>query len=257
MAPRLVLDSIGKTFGALKVIDGLTASVADGEILGVVGPNGAGKTTLLNLVSATTALNTGRIWFGGVDITRTGPEERCRMGIARTYQIPQPFRALTVFENVLVGATYGCGRPERRAAHVATFAALERTGLASRANQVAGSLTLLQRKRLELARALATEPKLLLLDEPAGGLADSEVPGLIGTIGELRGQGITVIWIEHVLHALLAVVDRILAMESGHVLIEGDPQAVMASPEIRRVYLGLDETATALVTSEPAPHRID
>jgi branched-chain amino acid transport system ATP-binding protein len=118
-------------------------------------------------------------------------------------------------------------------------------------------LTLLQRKQLELARALATEPRLLLLDEPAGGLADSEVPELVSTIGELRGQGITVIWIEHVLHALLAVVDRILAMESGRVLIEGDPRAVMASPEIRRVYLGLDETATALVTDEPAPHRID
>jgi branched-chain amino acid transport system ATP-binding protein len=140
---------------------------------------------------------------------------------------------------------------------VAAFSALERAGLAPYVNQVGGSLTLLQRKQLELARALATEPRLLLLDEPAGGLADSEVPELVSTIGELRGQGITVIWIEHVLHALLAVVDRILAMESGRVLIEGDPRAVMASPEIRRVYLGLDETATALVTDEPAPHRID
>jgi branched-chain amino acid transport system ATP-binding protein len=257
MAPLLALERIGKTFGALQVIDAFSASVDGGEILGVVGPNGAGKTTLLNLVSAATPLSAGHIWFDGVDVTRTGPEERCRLGIARTYQVPQPFRALTVFENVLVGATYGCGRPERRAAHVAAFSALERAGLAPYVNQVGGSLTLLQRKQLELARALATEPRLLLLDEPAGGLADSEVPELVSTIGELRGQGITVIWIEHVLHALLAVVDRILAMESGRVLIEGDPRAVMASPEIRRVYLGLDETATALVTDEPAPHRID
>jgi branched-chain amino acid transport system ATP-binding protein len=248
MTSLLVLDGLKKSFGAVQVIDSFSASVAEGEILGVVGPNGAGKTTLLNLVSATSRIDAGRITYGGVDITGTGPEQRCRMGIARTYQIPQPFRALTVFENVLVGATYGCGRPERRATHVATLAALDRAGLGARANQVAGTLTLLQRKRLELARALATEPRLLLLDEPAGGLADAEVAELVVTIGQLRGQGITIVWIEHILHALLAVVDRILAMDSGRVLIEGDPREVMASQEIRRVYLGLDESAQALVT---------
>jgi branched-chain amino acid transport system ATP-binding protein len=247
MAPMLVLDGLGKTFGTLQVIDGLSATVAEGEILGIVGPNGAGKTTLLNLVSAATPLDAGRIWLHGVDITRTGPERRCRMGIARTFQVPQPFKALTVFENVLIGATYGRGRREGQAAHTSTFAALERTGLASLANQLTGSLTLLQRKRLELARALATEPQLLLLDEPAGGLADSEVPELLMTLRGLRGQGITIVWIEHVLHALLSLVDRILAMESGRVLIEGDPHQVLASPEIRRVYLGLDDTATPVV----------
>jgi branched-chain amino acid transport system ATP-binding protein len=246
MAPLLVLDGLGKTFGSLQVIDGLSASLAEGEILGIVGPNGAGKTTLLNLVSATTSLDTGRIWFQGADITRTGPERRCRMGIARTFQIPQPFKALTVFENVLIGATYGRGRPEGSTAYAAAFDALEQTGLGSRANQLTGSLTLLQRKRLELARALATDPRLLLLDEPAGGLADSEVPDLLATIRGLRGRGISIVWIEHVLHALLSVVDRILAMESGRVLIEGDPHEVMASPEIRRVYLGLDDTAAAI-----------
>jgi branched-chain amino acid transport system ATP-binding protein len=247
MAPLLVLDGLGKAFGSVQVIDGLSASVAEGEILGIVGPNGAGKTTLLNLVSATTPLDAGRIWFQGVDITGAGPERRCRMGIARTFQIPQPFKALTVFENVLIGATYGRGRPERHEAHAATLTTLERTGLSSRANQLTGSLTLLQRKRLELARALATAPQLLLLDEPAGGLSDSEVPELLVTIRGLRGQGITIVWIEHVLHALLSVVDRILAMDSGHVLIEGDPHEVMASPEIRRVYLGLDDTATPVI----------
>jgi branched-chain amino acid transport system ATP-binding protein len=238
--PALIeLHDVSKSFGSVRAIHEVSLHVEDGEALGIVGPNGAGKTTLLNVIAGSQRADRGRVLFEGRDITRLAGHEHCRVGIARTFQIPRPFGGLTAFENVLVGATYGRGHRDRDARHVCVEA-LELAGLLGKANAVAGSLTLLERKRLELARALVTGPRILLLDEIAGGLTDPEVQQLVQTVNELRAQGITIVWIEHIVHALLSVVDRLVALAAGRKLIEGEPQAVLASPELRDVYLGSD-----------------
>ena len=210
-----------------------------GEALGIIGPNGAGKTTLMNLIAGDVPVDGGRILFDGQDITAWTPQRRCRAGIARSYQIPHPFVGLTVLENVLVGAVFGAGHGERAARPLASQA-LARTGLADKAARLAGSLPLLDRKRLELARALATEPKLLLLDEIAGGLTEHEVQALLDTIRGIRAEGVTVVWIEHIVHALLAVVDRLVALDFGRLITQGEPHAVMADPAVREIYMGID-----------------
>jgi branched-chain amino acid transport system ATP-binding protein len=236
------LEGISKTFGSLVVIDELNMSLARGEALGIVGPNGAGKTTTFNLVAGDLSPTSGSVWFDGEDVTRLAAHRRCRRGIGRTAQIPRPFGGLTVFENVLVGASFG-GRSRvgrRRAATDVSVEALERAGIVQLANRRAGDLTLLQRKRLELARALATRPRLLLLDEIAGGLTEAEIHELVATVREIHRSGVSIIWIEHIVHALLSVVDRMLAMDYGRVLVEGDPHEVMASAEVRSVYLGVE-----------------
>jgi branched-chain amino acid transport system ATP-binding protein len=239
VAPLLQLDGVSRSFGSLKVTDGLTLAVAPGEALGIIGPNGAGKTTLMNLIAGDLAVDAGRIHFDGRDINRLGPAQRCRAGIARSYQIPHPFVGLTVLENVLVGAVFGAGHGERAARPLA-LRALERTGLAAKANRLAGALPLLDRKRLELARALATEPRLLLLDEIAGGLTEHEVHELLDTIRAIRAEGVTIVWIEHIVHALLAIVDRLVALDFGRMITQGEPHAVMADPAVREIYMGID-----------------
>jgi branched-chain amino acid transport system ATP-binding protein len=223
------------------VIDDLTFEVGRGEgfVIGVIGPNGAGKTTIFNLITGDVAPDRGRIMFDGIDVTSMPPHRRCAAGIARTYQIPHPFSGMTVFENILVGATFGRGRSERDA-YAPSVALLRRTGLAGKANTLAGSLTLLERKRLGLARALATAPRLLLLDEIAGGLTEPEVAALIETIGDVSAQGVTIVWVEHVVHALLSSVDRLLAIHLGRLLADGAPPEVMANPEVRKVYMGIE-----------------
>ncbi|MBW3663168.1 MAG: ABC transporter ATP-binding protein [Actinobacteria bacterium] len=239
MDTLLRAERLTKVYGADAVVDELTFHVDEGEALGVVGPNGAGKTTTLGLIAGSVTVDGGRVTFAGRDVTRIPARSRTHLGMARTFQIPRPFAGMTVFENVLVAGTYGAretGDTEERVA-----SALERTGLDDVANTVAGSLPLLRRKRLELARALATGPRLLLLDEIAGGLTEAEVRELIATIKSLHGEGTTIVWIEHVVHALLSVVDRILAIDFGRMLVEGDPHEVMASSEVQRVYLGLEE----------------
>jgi branched-chain amino acid transport system ATP-binding protein len=235
----LQLESISRSFGSLKVTDELTLAVAPGEALGIIGPNGAGKTTLMNLIAGDLSVDAGTIRFDGRDITRQPAPQRCRAGIARSYQIPHPFVGLTVLENVLVGAVFGAGQSEREAQPLA-LRALERTGLAAKANRLAGSLPLLDRKRLELARSLATEPKLLLLDEIAGGLTEHEVHELLDTIRAIRAEGVTIVWIEHIVHALLAIVDRLVALDFGLMITQGEPQAVMADPAVREIYMGID-----------------
>ena len=236
----LAMEEVRLRFGALQVIDNLSVQLDEGEALGVVGPNGAGKTTMLNLLSGQLRPDSGRIRFDGHDVTAMPARRRCLLGIARTYQIPQPFSGMTVFENALVGASFGnAGRSNAEAA-AAAAASLERTALLSRADRQAGSLTLLERKRLELARALATGPRVLLLDEIAGGLTEPEVQELVATVRELRSAGIAILWIEHIVHALVSVVDRLIAIDFGHKLIEGRPAAVLASPEVRDVYLGAE-----------------
>ncbi len=238
--PGLIeLHGVSKSFGSVRAIQDVSLELADGEALGLVGPNGAGKTTLLNLIGGTLRADAGRIVFAGCDITSLPGHEHTRVGIARTFQIPRPFGGLTAYENVLVAATYGRERSGRDSAELCVRC-LDQFGLLPKANTPARQLTLLERKRLELARALATEPKVLLLDEIAGGLTEPEVHELVGTVTELRGRGVSIVWIEHIVHALLSVVDRLVALAAGRKLIEGEPQAVIDSPELREVYLGTD-----------------
>jgi branched-chain amino acid transport system ATP-binding protein len=233
------LETVGlhKSFGGDQVIDDLSISVDTGEALGIVGPNGAGKTTWFNLITGAVHLDAGKVFFEGRDVTGLSKHQRCRAGIGRTFQIPKPFAGMTVFENVLVGATHGRNMPER-ASYDKCVEVLEITGLHKKVNLLAGSLTLLDRKRLELARALATDPKLLLLDEIAGGLTQAEVEELIEEIKKLRETGVTIVWIEHIVHALLAVVDRIVVIQFGTKLCEGDPHEVMNSQEVQACYMG-------------------
>ena len=238
MNDLLNLSQVNKRYGALQVTDNLSFSLGEGEALGIIGPNGAGKSTLFNLITGNVRPDSGNIVFKGQDITALPAAERCTAGIGRSYQIPHPFVGMTVFENVLVGATFGAGLSER-AAYPHCIEILRQTGLLDKANQLAGSLTLLNRKRLEMARALATQPQLLLLDEIAGGLTEAEVHELVATINAIREQGISVIWIEHIVHALLAVVDRLIAINFGALLQQGEPRAVMASPEVQQVYMGI------------------
>ena len=221
------------------MLDRLSLAVDEREAVGVIGPNGAGKTTALNVMAGRLRPDRGAVVFDGRDVTAMPAHARCRAGIALTHQIPHPFEAMTVFENVLVGATHGGGRTERDA-YTGCLAALEQSGLAARANTRAGTLTLLERKRLELARALATRPRVLLLDEIAGGLTEPEVQALVGVIRDVRAQGVAVVWIEHIVHALRSAVDRLVAIDFGKTLVEGPPDVVMASPEVQRVYLGID-----------------
>ncbi|WP_050469212.1 ABC transporter ATP-binding protein [Herbaspirillum chlorophenolicum] len=238
--PLLELRQVSKAFGAVRVAHGLDLTLAEGEALGIIGPNGAGKTSMFNLVSGALKVDGGEIWFDQANVTSLSPATRCRAGLARTHQIPKPFVGMTVFENVLVGATFGAAGASRDA-HAEASAALLATGLHAKADRLAASLTLLDRKRLELARALATRPRLLLLDEIAGGLTEHEVRALIDTIIGIRDQGVALIWIEHIVHALLSVVDRLAVVNQGRVLAEGDPTQVMASAEVRQVYLGIGE----------------
>jgi len=251
-ATRLLqADGIAKRFGQVVTARSVSFHVDAGEALGIVGPNGAGKSTLLNLVTGTLRVDGGQIRFDGEDVTRLPAARRTERGIGRTFQVPRPFEGLTVFENVLVGASFGAGKHGKEATEQA-WQALETAGLARLANTRAGALRLLDRKRLELARALATEPRLLLLDEIAGGLTEQELPALIETITTIRDSGTGVIWIEHIVHALLQVVDRLMCLAQGDVVATGDPHEVMASDEVAAVYLGAVDSEEELVTDEAA-----
>ncbi len=240
MSTLLELQSVTKTFGALLVCHQISASLQAGEALGILGPNGAGKTTLLNLIAGDLPVTSGRILFQGQDITRLSAAKRCRLGIGRTYQIPRPFTGMTVLENVLVGVVYGHNQHQKDAYDIA-HTILKQTGLLSRWNVVTGNLRLLERKRLELARALATQPSLLLLDEIAGGLTDHEVFELLEVIADIRAKGVTIIWIEHIVHALISAVDRIMAINFGVKLTEGNPKEVVNSPEFQEIYFGIED----------------
>ncbi len=237
--PLLALHSVSKSYGALKVTDNITLSVNKGETLGILGPNGAGKTTLFNLISGDASVNAGRIVYDGQDVTALPPHLRCRRGIGRSYQVPQPFGNMSVFENLVTAASFGGGKTESEAWDQAVQV-LEQTGLMPHANKPAGSLTLLNRKRLELARALATGPELLLLDEIAGGLTEHEAAELVDELKRIKATGVTMIWIEHVVHALLSVADRLFVINFGQQLAEGKPHDVMNDPEVQRVYMGME-----------------
>jgi len=235
----LEIAGLRKSFGSIIVADDLDLAVAPDDAVGIIGPNGAGKTSLFNLIAGSLSPDGGYIRFDGRDLARASPQTRCRSGIGRTHQIPQPFEKLTVIENLLVGAVHARRKTEREAAQ-SCGELLERLDLLRRANSLAGSLTLLERKRLEMARALATSPRLLLLDEIAGGLTEGECAELIGTIREVRRGGIAILWIEHVVHALLAVVDRLVVLNFGRKIAEGSPREVMKLPEVHQIYVGLE-----------------
>ena len=235
----LELDGISKKFGALTVAEQVSFAVGQGEALGIIGPNGAGKSTLFNLITGNIAADSGSIRFLGRDVTRMPPMARCLSGMGRTFQIPQPFEKLTVFENLLVAGAFGSRQSEAEVSDRCAEILID-TGLIDKANVLAGSLSLLQRKRLELARALATEPRLLLLDEIAGGLTEGECRALVATIRAIHARGVAVIWIEHVLHALNSVVERLLVLHFGKVIGIGKPDEIMASRDVREIYLGIE-----------------
>jgi len=240
--PLLAIEHVTKRFGRVVIADDLSFAVGAGDIVGIVGPNGAGKTSLFGLISGDLVPDAGVIRFAGRAVAGLGSAARCRLGVGRTYQVPRPFGDMTVFENLLVAAQQGGGL-RRRASYAAAVDALERAGMAGHANLPAERLGLLQRKRLELARALASRPTLLLLDEVAGGLTDPEVAQLVEIVRAVNADGVSVIWIEHVVRALTAVVSRLMCLAGGKFVGDGEPSAVLADPAVREVFLGGDVTA--------------
>lgn len=235
--PLLQLENVSKKFGQVVVGNEISFQLNAGATIGIIGPNGAGKSSLFGMISGDIRPDSGSMKFDGRDLLSVSPSQRARLGIGRTYQVPRPFENMTVFENVLVAAQQA-GAARGTAAYEMAYDALKRSGLAQFADQPASTLTLLRRKRLELARAVASKPKVLLLDEIAGGLTDAEVNELIEVIKGFSADGITIVWIEHVVRALLSTVDRLLCLAAGEVVADGDPREVLASEEVRAVYLG-------------------
>jgi branched-chain amino acid transport system ATP-binding protein len=234
----LSLEKVSKSFGAVVIAEKMDLTLSEGEALGMLGPNGAGKTTLFGIITGTLAPDAGRVVFDGRDITRLSAAQRCRLGIARSFQVPQPFGGMTVFENLVVAGAFAKGRREgeiyQRAAEI-----LEECELADKANVKADTLTLLDRKRLELARALATGPRLLLLDEVAGGLSEIECESLIALIQRIRATGVSIIWIEHIVHALVAAVDRVVVLAGGIFIADGKPREAIRNPKVTEIYMGI------------------
>ena len=235
--PLLVAEDVRKQFGALVVLDGVGLNIGAGDALGIVGPNGAGKTTLLDVLAGAQRPNGGGVRFRGEDVTRLDAASRCALGIGRTHQVPRPFIDMTVFENVLVGTTTG-GALRGKEAQDRAIEALETAQLLHLANRRAATLGLLDRKRLEMARALATGPVVLLLDEIAGGLTEEETDDLVAAIQQLRRGGLAIVWIEHVVQTLLQVAERLVCMSAGRIIADGEPDAVMNDPAVIDAYLG-------------------
>jgi branched-chain amino acid transport system ATP-binding protein len=235
--PVLEAVEVRKRYGALAALDGVAFAVGSGEAVGIVGPNGAGKTTLLNVLAGAVRPSDGSVVFQGSSITTAGVSLRSRLGIARAHQVPRPFGGMTVFENCFVGATTGGGLG-RRDAYDRCAEVLESCGLADLANRRADTLGLLGRKRLELARALATNPVVLLLDEIGAGLTEAEADELVAMIKQVHGSGIAIVWIEHIVHVLVQVIQRLVCMDTGRVIADGDPQAVMRDARVIDAYLG-------------------
>jgi branched-chain amino acid transport system ATP-binding protein len=242
-APVLEVRGLGKSYGQVVVADDVSFDLAAGECLGVIGPNGAGKSSLFNLLTGTVAADRGSIRLAGRELTGLPVHRRARLGIARAFQIPQPFPHLTVYENVLAAATFGAALNGAAAAQAA-LAAIARCALGPHTDKPAGTLTLLDRKRLELAKGLAAAPQLLLLDEVAGGLTEREVQQMVELVRELKVNH-AVIWIEHIAHALKAVADRVLVLHFGKKLLDDVPQVVLDSAIVREIYMGMPADAAA------------
>lgn len=242
----LAVEGVCKRFGGLAALTEVSLQLQEEKIVGLIGPNGAGKTTLFNVIAGVYRPERGRILFRGRDITLLPSHERCRLGIARTFQIPKPFLRLSVLENATVGAFFGCEkRVTFRAAQERAAAAIEQVGLKGKEGVAAGQLTLVERKRLELARALATEPKVLLLDEVMAGLNPEELAQMVETIRRIRESGTTLLIIEHVMRAVMGICERVIVLNFGRIIAEGTPQEVSANEEVINAYLG---TATDVLT---------
>jgi branched-chain amino acid transport system ATP-binding protein len=235
--PFLSATGIHKRFGALVVLDDIDFSMGETDAVGIVGPNGAGKTTLLSVLAGAYAPSAGKISFNGRNVTALSAAERCRSGLVRTHQVPKPFSGMTTFENVFVAASLG-DAANRGEAYDRAIDSLKLCGMLGVANRQADTLGLLDRKRLELARALATKPKFMLLDEIGGGLTDGEASELVTTILELRRRGIGIVWIEHIVHILLQVAERLICMDAGRIIADGEPRAVMSNAGVVKAYLG-------------------
>ncbi|MEP7285285.1 MAG: ABC transporter ATP-binding protein [Chloroflexota bacterium] len=235
----LQLERVTKTFGGLTAVQPLDLALSEGEILGLIGPNGAGKTTLFNLITGVYQPTQGRVYFRGQDITRLGPTQRCKLGIARTFQLVRLFPQMTALENVCVGRIYGREPAHsRRQAELEALAILEKIGIAGQAHLPARSLTLVDRKRLELARALASHPVLLLLDELLAGLNPSEVRAALDLIKEIRASGTTIIMVEHLVKAVFSTSDRVVVLAFGEKIAEGIPRSIAENPHVIEAYLG-------------------
>jgi branched-chain amino acid transport system ATP-binding protein len=239
VAPLLELVHVSKRFGEVRIAEDVSISIEEGAAVGIVGPNGAGKTTLFAVMAGDLRPDAGEVRLDGAEVTRLGAAARTRLGVGRTFQVPRPFSGMTVFENVLVAAQQG-GGARGRFSYKEAASALERAQLMASANRPAGSLGLLDRKRLEFARALATRPRVLLLDEIAGGLTDPEVHELVTVVKETRAEGVAIVWIEHVVRALLASVERLMCLAGGHIVGDGDPKEVLSSAAVREVYFGTE-----------------
>ena len=244
-AAILTVAQVAKSFGAAMVLTDVSFQVDPGELVGVIGPNGSGKTTLFGIVSGQLRPNAGSVTLAGEDVTGLPAAERARRGIGRTFQVPQSFANMTVFENLLVPARFAAGLASADASELA-MEVLEWTGFVGRERTLAGALPLLDRKRLELARALATRPRLLLLDEIAGGLTDDEAAAIAEMVQGLPALGMAVVWIEHLVHVLTRTVSRILVLGNGRIIADGEPHATMAIPSVRQIYLGMEPDQNAV-----------
>lgn len=249
----MILQVLGidKSFGGLQALSNVTFDLPEGQILGLIGPNGAGKTTLFNVINGVYAPDDGQVIFLGQDVTRTKPYHLAHMGLARTHQIVQPLNELTVRENVTVGACFGREDQDLAQARETADEVLNFVGLNERSNMLAGSLNVAQKKRLEMARALAARPVLLLLDEVLAGLNPSEIAAMVETVREIRERGITIIMIEHVMHAVMNVSDRVIVLDYGEQISEGSPKEVSKDPKVVEAYLGDPKLAESLSISRP------
>ena len=238
MTALLELDDVSRRFGGLNAVEGVSFSVAQGEILGLIGPNGAGKTTLINMITGVHPANRGRVRFDGQDITRKRPHQIARLGLARTFQIVQPFPKMTVLENAAAGALFSGGAGSVREAHAIARRQLEFTGLADLADRPAAALTLAWRKRLELAKSLAMKPRLLMLDEVNAGLNPVEIAEALEMIRKIASLGVTIIVIEHLMKVVLSISNRLVVLHHGQLIAQGVPREVLSDKSVIEAYLG-------------------